>query len=946
MCAHRVTAVVVSHNGARWIPALLAALASSTRQPDRILAVDTGSTDGSADLLAADDCVDRVVGAPSTLGFGAAVASALEQHADVARHRASPIAGPEPDDVEWIWLLHDDCAPAPTALAELLTAVCQDPDLAVAGPKLRGWPRAQRLLEVGTSIAGSGRRVTGLDAGEYDQGQHDRPQEVLGVSTAGALVRRDLWDRLGGLDPALPLFRDDVDFGWRAARAGAVVRTVPAAVVFHAEAAARGVRAVDCAPRRPHRADREGAMLVLLANARGGAVPFRWLRLLGGAVLRALGFLLGKLPGVAMDELLAAGTVLFNPARLVRVRRRRRGLSQSGPRVRALRPSWRTSYRDSVDAVLLRCTEGWQDLRGRMTSRRRPDTSREPSGRAGTGRWWAARRPVLTTTVFLVVLSVVATRGLWGSGLLQGGGLLPAPDRPGTWWTLYLDARHAVSTGSDQPTGPYVVVLAGLGVATFGHPWLVVDVLMLLAVPLAAVGGYAAARTFVSSVPVRIFMAVSYGLLPVVSGAVGAGRLGTVVTAIGLPWLVVAGRPLFQGSGRWRSVATTGVVLSVLVAFTPVGWLLVIPVGVVVAARWVLLGSVRSALLVVVAALIPAVTLLPWSLALLAHPRRFLVEAGAVDVTGRLHPVSGWYWPLTRVGAPGAAPAWIGIGVLVAALAVLTRADRRRKLAVCWWVAALGLVGALVMSRGTVTATSGASVPVWLGVPVVVAAAGLVAAVGVGADGAVGAVTAEVFGWRQMLAPLVVVVALVTPLAGLVWWVVSAPHGALHRSPAVSLPGYVQQVMADGSSTLVLSPDPPGLTYDVVTGDGTRLGDDSVLTNSAVALRPLVSDLAAGQRTDVATRLAHDRVQYVTVRRPVPGALLDALDGVPGLARTGSDSARFSIWQVTASGPPVRAGARTTSRDRWLLAEAGALVVLLVVMGPGIRRHDRAGAAA
>jgi hypothetical protein len=72
---------------------------------------------------------------------------------------------------------------------------------------------------------------------------------------------------------------------------------------------------------------------------------------------------------------------------------------------------------------------------------------------------------------------------------------------------------------------------------------------------------------------------------------------------------------------------------------------------------------------------------------------------------------------------------------------------------------------------------------------------------------------------------------------------------------------------------------------------------------------------------------------------------VDALDGVPGLARTGSDSPRSAVWQVTASRSRVRAPVRTSSRDRWLLAQAGAIAVLLVMMGPGIRRRDGAGAA-
>jgi len=42
---HRVTAVLVSHNGAVWLPEVVAALTSQTRPIDLITAVDTGSQD-------------------------------------------------------------------------------------------------------------------------------------------------------------------------------------------------------------------------------------------------------------------------------------------------------------------------------------------------------------------------------------------------------------------------------------------------------------------------------------------------------------------------------------------------------------------------------------------------------------------------------------------------------------------------------------------------------------------------------------------------------------------------------------------------------------------------------------------------------------------------------------------------------------------------------------
>lgn len=60
----------------------------------------------------------------------------------------------------------------------------------------------RQLLEAGVSIARSGRRWTGLDRREQDQGQHDQVRTALSVSTAGMLIRRDVYEELGGFDHA------------------------------------------------------------------------------------------------------------------------------------------------------------------------------------------------------------------------------------------------------------------------------------------------------------------------------------------------------------------------------------------------------------------------------------------------------------------------------------------------------------------------------------------------------------------------------------------------------------------------------------------------------------------------------------------------------------------------------------------------------------------------
>ncbi|MGH3494018.1 MAG: hypothetical protein ACRDQ1_12420, partial [Sciscionella sp.] len=149
-----VLAVVVAHNGVPWLPALRAALAASTVQPAAIVCVDTGSCDGSTDLLAG---IGAVVTAPGA-GFGAAVATALATIGPVAmagRHRAGPVPGADASGqadaagARWLWLLHDDCAPAPEALQQLLAAARTRADIGVVGCRVRSWPTGPELREAG-----------------------------------------------------------------------------------------------------------------------------------------------------------------------------------------------------------------------------------------------------------------------------------------------------------------------------------------------------------------------------------------------------------------------------------------------------------------------------------------------------------------------------------------------------------------------------------------------------------------------------------------------------------------------------------------------------------------------------------------------------------------------------------------------------------------------------
>lgn len=458
---HVVTAVLVTHDGARWLPDALAGLLSQERPVQYAVAADTGSADDSAQLVTETLGDEAVVHLARRTGFGQAVDEAI---------RLAPVLTPDDlpylrrpnswdpatrtwrDDaydlpelpygepVQWLWLLHDDCAPEPGALAQMLRVVDNElelgrDDVAVVGPKLRGWYDRRQLLEVGVSIANSGRRWTGLDRREQDQGQHDHVRTVLSVSTAGMLIRRDVFERLGGFDRRLPLMRDDVDLCWRAHTEGYRVLIAPDAVVRHAEAASRERRTVDCAGRTtasPHKVDKAGAVHTLLANTRTAALPWVLLRLVLGTLLRTLAYLVGKVPGQALDEIRGLLGVLLRPERILAARRSRGPSQIDKDELRQLFPPPGATIRATAEQVAANFSSN-SDV---DTSAGRHGSAVE-SGPGGDDADFLeieqfarlkriARKPGPVLFLALLLISLAACRALLGGGALAGARCCPS----------------------------------------------------------------------------------------------------------------------------------------------------------------------------------------------------------------------------------------------------------------------------------------------------------------------------------------------------------------------------------------------------------------------------------------------------------------------------------------------------------------------------------------
>ncbi len=933
---HVVTAVLVAHNGSRWLPESLSGLLTQTVSPQRIVAADTGSTDETRAILGRVLSDSAIISLPASTGFGAAVSTALR-----AWRGAPDVPGGE---VEWVWLLHDDSTPAPDALERLLDEAERSPSAAVLGPKLRGWYDRRQLVEVGVTMAGSGRRETGLESGEQDQGQHDTVRDVLAVSTAGMLVRRDVFEALGGLDPALPLFRDDIDLCWRVHRAGHRVLVVPDAVVFHAQAASTGRRRLSATRDRPHYVDRRHAGYVLAVNRSALVLPWIGLRLVVGGLARALGFLLAKAPGFAFDELAAVLGLLARPDRVLAGRLSRRRTATVGPgRVRPLLAPAGSGLRHSgeVLAGLLAGAQRTEGPLGRhlaVESGPADEASEDLStGAAGLFRRLAAR-PAVLLGLGLGLLALLAERSLIGAGQLIGGALLPAPDGASDLWSRYLASWHDVGLGSAVPAPPWLAVLAAFAGLLGGHAPLAVDLLVLCAVPVAGVLAYLALGPAVRSARMRAWAAVGYALLPAMTGALASGRIGTLVVLVGLPVLGMAAARTIGWPGRAgssRAAFAGGLVLAVLTAFVPIVYPMAVVLALMAAAALVRgAGWARLAVLV----LVPPALLVPWTARLVSHPGMLLTEPG-LPLTGAAPRPDPYAVLLLHPGGPGMYPVALSGALVAAGLVALLRSDRRRLLWSGWAVAVVGFATALAVNRVDVAAPSVAGrVPVWAGTPTAVAGAGVLLAAVVGAERARTRLTRLSFGWRQIGVTAVAGLALVSPVVVGAWWVHRGAGAPLVRHNPTLLPAYVA---AQGASplaprTLVLSREGVGLlSYALLAGNGPRLGDADLLAPASTrdGLSAVVADLASGRGPSAAEDLTHYGVRYVLLAAPVDAGLARQIDGVPGLTRMSSPGGG-ALWQTIE--PVARAR---------VVDATGASVALLPTDGARMSTRVPAGQA-
>ncbi|HPA79300.1 MAG TPA: glycosyltransferase family 2 protein [Thermoanaerobaculales bacterium] len=226
MTARRTAAVVVRWRGGDEVDRCLRSLLEhGGRDLERVVLVDSGSADGGAERLAAAFPAVEVVALEENRSFG---------------HAANQ--GAARTDSPFLLLLNPDAAITAGAIDALTDELARRPDAAGVVPLLIGADGAPQHRWQLRRLPGLGRLAAGRGGAPMFPGRAPaEPAPVEQPAAAAWLVRRPVWDALGGLDEGFaPAWWEDVDFcarlrelaaQGRAPAAG--FRVVPSARVVH-----------------------------------------------------------------------------------------------------------------------------------------------------------------------------------------------------------------------------------------------------------------------------------------------------------------------------------------------------------------------------------------------------------------------------------------------------------------------------------------------------------------------------------------------------------------------------------------------------------------------------------------------------------------------------------------------------------------------------------------
>lgn len=238
--------IIVNYRTPELVVDCLRSLATQSHdlRGGRVVVADNASDDGSAKRISAAIVDEGWSEWAEVLPLALNGGFSFGNNAGIRRALAAP---PQP---EHLLLLNPDTLARPEALRALVDFMDAHPEVGIVGSRLETADggvdcSAHRIHSPLSELVGSARlgmltRV--LKRHVLSEPVRNEAHACDWVSGASLMVRRAVVERIGMMDEGFFLYFEEVDFCWRARRAGWQVWYVPESQVLHLEGASTGIK--------------------------------------------------------------------------------------------------------------------------------------------------------------------------------------------------------------------------------------------------------------------------------------------------------------------------------------------------------------------------------------------------------------------------------------------------------------------------------------------------------------------------------------------------------------------------------------------------------------------------------------------------------------------------------------------------------------------------------
>jgi len=216
----KVGILILNWNGYDLTKECLDSLKDLTYANYEIILLDNGSKDGSGNRLKKEY--------PGVIHLSSDKNHGFAQGCNICAEEAFKRGA------DAIWLLNNDTVVEKDSLGELMRAATSKKDVGAAGSMIYYHKTDKMIWFFGAEISWghSMRFVSPYGIRERDRGEFNI-RETDYLSGCSMLIKKQAWEKVGGLDPEYFSYGEEIDWCVRAGKAGYKMLSVPSSIVWH-----------------------------------------------------------------------------------------------------------------------------------------------------------------------------------------------------------------------------------------------------------------------------------------------------------------------------------------------------------------------------------------------------------------------------------------------------------------------------------------------------------------------------------------------------------------------------------------------------------------------------------------------------------------------------------------------------------------------------------------